>query len=125
MIALPNISESSMGTKLSIEKVSSEPFDLAAALEVLSQKRLIQLDPPVTTLNKNAWASIIKALFEKRCDLIAGIYYGRFGMVERLLSSDPREESEESLRYAEIRYLILPGEPTPQWVFAFGYPVEL
>ncbi len=125
MIALPNKLESSTGTKLLIEKVSSEPFDLAAALEVLSRKRLIQLEPPVTTLNTHAWASIIEALFEKRCDIIAGIYYGRFGMVERLLSSDTREESEESLRFAEIRFLILPGEPTPQWVFMFGYPMEL
>ncbi len=125
MIALPNKSETSIGLKTPIEKISSEPFDLSATFQVLAKKRIIQLEPPVTTLNRATWESITRVFFQRQFDLIASIYYGRFGMVERLLSKDPREESEESLRLAEIRFLILPEEPTPPWVFQFGYPIDM
>ncbi len=110
---------------MEIEKVSSTPLDLSTTLRMLAKKRIIQLEPPVTTLNVKEWAAITNAFFQKQCDLIAGVYFGRFGMIERLSSKDSREESEESLTMADIRFLIHPEEPTPRWMYEFGYPVEM
>ncbi len=124
MIALPNKSEASTGTRVTIEKISSDPFDLSAALQALAQKRIIQLEPPVTNQNRNAFALITAALSQGKCDIIADIFYMWCGMVKRLSLKDLPDESEESLRLAEIRFLIHPVEPTPHWIFAFGYPVE-
>jgi len=109
---------------LEIAKVSTAPLNLPDALVALPRQRILQLDPPVNSANEELWETLKNALFDKQCDLIACVFYGRFGIVERLLSNSPREESEEDLRYAEIQYLILPEEPTPKWVYLWGYPME-
>ncbi len=125
MMALPNRSDDHSGSNLPIEKISSIPFDLSTALQILPTKRILQLEPPVTPLMKQTWASITTALYQGKCDLIADVYHMWLGMVQRLSANDPREELEDNLAIADIRFLIHPEEPTPRWVFDFGYPVKM
>ncbi|HMF34853.1 MAG TPA: hypothetical protein VKK79_25755 [Candidatus Lokiarchaeia archaeon] len=115
--------DSNKSKRLELVKISTTSLATPDVIVTLADERILQLDPPVTPANAQAWESLTNAFFAKQCDLLANVFYGRFGMLERLTINDPRAESEECLNNAEIQYLIYPAEPTPKWVFLWGFPM--